>query len=80
MGIQVIFANNGNTMVFNESGKQMPELQRSWLLLFMDFLKKNSIDPIKVDFTLPSGWKAEPFECSDGSYNWRISNGIKEGL
>lgn len=35
----VIFLGNGNTAVFDEDGEQIPELQKTWVLLFLNVLR-----------------------------------------
>jgi len=50
---KVIFLENGNTFVADESGEQIPELQVSWLKLYKEFLQKNNVDPSEVKFILP---------------------------
>jgi len=35
---EVLFFDNGNTMHFKE-GKQVPELQKSWFMLYIKFLE-----------------------------------------
>ena len=70
--MKVIFFQNGNTAVINEeNNEQVPELQKSWLLLFAEFLEDKGIDPTEVSYLLPQGRKAEVFKIP-GGYNWRI--------
>ena len=69
---KVIFFSNGNTMAFNKNGEQMPEFQKSWMQLYIEFLKSKNINPTKVEFELPMG-TADVFECKDEEktwYNW----------
>jgi hypothetical protein len=66
--MKVIFLANGNTMVFDEDGKQVPKLQESWLL---QYLEANDINPIGIEITMPDGCKASVFETCNG-YNWNI--------
>ncbi len=67
----VLFFHNGNTAVFDRHGEQIPELQKSWFLMFVRFLKENGIDPLGLEFRLPNNSTAELFEIPDG-YNWSI--------
>ncbi len=72
--MKVFLFNNGNSAFFDEKGEQVPELQRSWFLLYVVFLKEKGIDPTEVDFMLPCG-RAKIFEIPEehgGGYNWRI--------
>ena len=66
-----LFFANGNTAFFDESG-QVPELQRSWLKMYIAFLQEHGIDPTKVDYTLPNSSHAVVFPTSDGDFNWQI--------
>lgn len=70
--MEIIFHDNGNTSVF-EDNEQVPRLQKSWLLVFADFLKANGVDPTEVEITLSSGKKATIFDTSDNYYSWRIT-------
>jgi len=70
--IEVIFFPNGNTAVCKDC-KQIPELQESWLLLYVNFLLTKGIDPTEVDFWLPTG-KAKVFKTPKG-YEWKIIRG-----
>ncbi|HVI07010.1 MAG TPA: hypothetical protein VND65_01825 [Candidatus Binatia bacterium] len=67
----VWFFPNGNTAVCDSNGKQMPELQESWFLLYVKFLEEKGIDPEGIEFQLPHG-KATVFKTSEGNYNWRF--------
>ena len=67
--MQVLFFPNGNTVVL-ENNEQIPELQESWLLLFITFLESKGVDPTKVSYRLPQG-RAEVFRTPEG-YSWRF--------
>lgn len=72
---QVFFYQNGHTAhcVGNE---QQPDLQKSWLLLYVAFLESQGIDPAECEFHLPAGNnKAKLFRTSDGGWNWEIVRG-----
>ena len=66
---EVLFFHNGNTAHMKD-GKQIPELQESWFMLYIKFLEEKGIDPLDGIYTLPKG-KAEVFKTKDG-YNWRF--------
>lgn len=68
--VSVLFFANGNTAVFQNSA-QVPELQQSWLLRFVEFLEANGVDPLKSDFTMPDGRRAYLFKTGRG-YNWSM--------
>ena len=71
--MKVIFLENGNTMCFDNDGQQIPKLQPSWFLLYIDKLIKNKIDPTTVQFTI-CGKPASVFKTGDG-YNWQFGSG-----
>jgi len=68
--IDILFFPNGNTAVF-ETNQQIPALQKSWLVLFAEFLESKNIDPSSANITLPNGDKAKLFKTING-YNWKI--------
>ena len=70
---EILFFQNGNTCVFDENGKQIPKLQTSWLLLYIDFLKNKGIKPEGLKVVLPSAKAATIFKIKDG-YNWKFDN------
>ena len=72
--IDVLLFPNGNSAVL-VNGKQMPELQKSWLILFIEHLEDKGIDPTKVIFALPSGQKVKVFKNPNNDYNWRLVDG-----
>jgi hypothetical protein len=46
---------NGNVMVFDEEGEQMPHLQCSYLRMFAGFLLDKGYDIEDMEFTMPDG-------------------------
>lgn len=69
----VYFFRNGNTAVFDERGQQIPELQKSWLLLWTKHAKELGYDVLSVDkMLLPDGSNAKLFETMDGDLNWDV--------
>lgn len=68
--LKVMFFLNGNTMAFRD-GQQVPDLQESWLLLYVQLLVTHGIDPTEVTFAMPDGSRATVFEIEDG-YNWKF--------
>ncbi len=60
---------NGNTIVFGEDGQQLPLLQVSWLLLYIDFLVHKGIEPDGLEILMPNGMEAVVFKIENG-YNW----------
>ena len=68
--IDVLFFPNGSSAVLKD-GKQMPELQKSWIILFAEHLKSKGVDPTEVTFTTPLGYKVKVFKTPNNDYNWR---------
>lgn len=68
--IKIMFFSNGNTIVFRD-GSQVPELQESWLLLYVQVIKNLGFEPTEIEFVLPDTSRARIFEIDDG-YNWEI--------
>jgi hypothetical protein len=71
---EVLFFPNGNTAAFDAKGQQIPELQRSWLLLYVAFLESKGIDPLDVLFTLPHGFGAAKLFRTENGWNWEIKS------
>jgi len=78
--VQVLFLPNGNTAVYennDQNSEQVPELQKSWFLKFIEFLEKNNVDVVNStyefpDFGNPLRWrKAKLTKIEDGN-NWNI--------
>lgn len=67
---KIYFNDNGTTAVFDEQGKQIPELQKSWIQLYLQFLKEKGKTPTEIMYQLPDGKNVEVFETTNG-YNWR---------
>jgi hypothetical protein len=68
------FAANGNTVVCDRNGNQVPALQQAWIKMYFQFLIDNDIDPTYIDFVMPSGHHARAIEIKTKEYNWEISN------
>jgi len=70
--MKVIFFPNGNTVVF-ENGQQVPDLQESWFMLYVQLLAAIGIDPTEVEFVMPDANRAEVVDAGTAGFNWRIS-------
>ena len=69
--MKIIFFENGNTGAFDEKGEQVPEWQKSWLLLYFEFLKTViGVRPEEHDFLLPNGKTVKPFLRDNGTFGW----------
>lgn len=69
--LKVIFFPSGNTAAFKD-GRQVPDLQDSWFMIYVQLLVAVGIDPTEVEFAMPDARRATVFETESGSYNWRI--------
>jgi hypothetical protein len=67
----VYFFNNGNSAVCSAS-EQIPELQESWLVLFVRHLETCGVDPTGITFHLPAGDTATLFRTTGDGWNWEI--------
>lgn len=77
--LEVLFYPNGSTAVFKDN-EQVPKLQKGWFLLFVEFLRKEGLDPTQINFILPDGKKAKVAKTSEGDYNRSIESvGHREG-
>ncbi|MBU2249822.1 MAG: hypothetical protein KKD77_23950 [Gammaproteobacteria bacterium] len=66
----VYLFSGGNTVVTDEK-EQIPELQESWLLLYVKFLESKGENPLEFTYHLPTMNNVEVFKTSEGDYNWR---------
>jgi len=69
----VFFFQNGLTAV-TDTKEQVPELQKSWLLLYVKFLESKGFNPEEFEFNLPTGEKAYLLKTPEGSWTWRSSH------
>lgn len=65
--VNVLFLPNGNTGVY-ENGKQVPELQKSWFLKFVEFLESENVDVMNSTYEFQKG-KVKLIKTEEG-YNW----------
>jgi len=71
--MKVIFFANGNTAFCDAEGQQVPELQKSYMQLYCEFLVSKGIDPAGVEFNFPNGSKAKAFLIGVGDrWNWEF--------
>ena len=71
----VLLFPNGNTAVLDDSGNQIPELQKGWMEICLEWMEKHGvniseIDSIEINF-YGQIRKIEPFKTING-WNWRI--------
>ena len=67
----IFFFADGNTVACDSEGQQIPELQRSWFSLYLEFLESKGVDVLKPEYYMPVRFIAKPFKIDDG-YNWSI--------
>jgi len=66
----LFFFPNGNTAVMDEAGQQIPDLQKSWFLMYVEFLQSKGVKVEDIaEINLPNGKKAEYLK---DVHNWRI--------
>lgn len=70
--IEVFLFRNGNSVVLRNE-EQVPELQKSWIVLFAEHLESKGIDPTMVKFYISDGY-VRMFKTHTG-YNWQITEG-----
>ena len=76
--LEIVFFPNGNTLVFKD-GQLMPDLNKSWFLLYIKFLTAIGIDPTEVKFIMPDAKQATVFEIQSKPYSWSIAQPVAEG-
>ena len=74
----VMFFNNGNTAVLSEN-EQIPELQKSWIVLYAEFLEIKGVDPETLELRLPYG-PAKYFRTAEGGWSWRFTDKLHVGI
>jgi len=66
---------NGNTAVFDINGEQIPELQKGWLNIWLEWLENKGINPMKISEirTVVNGKNCllKPFKTENG-WNCKI--------
>ena len=67
---KVSFFKNGLTAAF-EDGQQLPQLQESWFVLYLQFIAAAGFDPTEIDFFMPNARSVKVFRLEDGSFLWR---------
>lgn len=66
---KVMLMPNGGTAVFDEKGQQVPNLQVSWLVLYVRFLRTQGVDPEDCDIELLGMRHARWNNITD---NWKV--------
>ena len=68
----IFFFSNGNTAVTNENGQRMPEFQTSWMLTYVNDMRRlgAEIDE-NCEILMPERRRAQLFKTREG-WNWRI--------
>jgi len=68
--MKIYMNSNGTCCVFNEDGRQMPELQKAWIILYAEFLKRMNTNPDGINITMPNGEIAKIRKKPSGEYTW----------
>jgi hypothetical protein len=66
-----LFCFASGAMVAMRGGVQLP-LAKSWLLILIDYLEKQGVNPRACEITLPGGLRALIYRSSDDSWDWRV--------
>lgn len=61
---------SGQTTAFDDAGKQVPIAQKSWLVLYAEYLSEQGIDPTRQNIELENT-KVRIIETDDG-YSWKL--------
>lgn len=73
---KMLLFSNGAVAAFDESGNQIPELQKSWIELLLESIESKGIDPTKIETieTVVNGRSVyvKPFKASNGSWNYQF--------
>lgn len=67
----VLIFNNGGMAVFDESGQQVPELQKSWMEMIFEFLQSKGIDPRDIKEIKSQDYTIIPFKTGEG-WGWSV--------
>ena len=69
----IVFMRNGTVVVWDEKYNQVPELQGSWLINYIEYMKSKGaeIDYNNTEILMPNSAKAKIFEI-DGITNYSI--------
>ena len=67
--VNVTFLPNGTTVVL-KNNKQIPELQQSWFLKFIEFLESKDVDVMNSTYELQEG-NAKLIRTEEG-YDWNF--------
>ena len=62
--MRITFFPNGMNTAF-ENGKQVPAAQRPWLLVFVEYLVTQDIDPTAQEMMMPDGSQVKIFRYED---------------
>lgn len=65
----LFFAPNGCTAVFDDKDQQIPELQKSWFLLFVEFLQSKGVKVEDIEEIKLSG---KDVEYLKEYHNWKF--------
>ena len=69
---KVMIFENGMLAVFNDANEQVPELQKPWLELILEFLQSKGISPDECSFE-SNKLMMLPFKRDDGSWSWEAT-------
>ena len=72
--VKIKFGANGNTMVFDADGNQIPELQHPWFRAYINFLKAYNVDIEKIDYEMPGSALKATVTKEDKHWDWTVKS------
>lgn len=71
---KIMFMSNGNTIVFDEQGEQIPALQKSWFRSYVADMLLFGYDPKEFTFLVPDGNQFVPIMEDKPDYPYKMAN------
>lgn len=68
----VVMFPNGNTFVGGPNGAQLEKFQKSWFILYLNYLQSEGINPEQCTFLMPNGKTAFVTKLKEGGFNWKL--------
>ncbi len=70
---RVMIFSNGNMVVGDADGEQMPELQKSWMEMICEHFEAHGVDPSEIPLieSMGEGLQFKPFRV-EGGWNWSV--------
>ncbi len=65
--MKITFFDNGMNMAF-ENGEQVSTAQKSWLIVYAEYLESQGIDPAEQEYEMPSGQSVKVFRVASDEF------------